>query len=282
MNRLKKVFALGLVGWPVAGSLSPALHSAALKACGQSGEYRLYPAPPLPAGRAILQTLLDLLRNGELHGLNVTIPHKQTLLPLLDELTPAAQAIGAVNTLWAEDGRLYGDNTDAPGFLADLAGQLKNLPAYPKKALVLGAGGAARAVVYALLHSGWEVRLAARRLEQAQQLAADFPALAGVTELSSIAGDESLIVNASAAGMLPHPDTSPWPAGLILPERAFVYDLVYKPVLTRLMQQASQAGLPNCNGLGMLTHQAALAFQRWSGCPASLEAMRRVMNTEKG
>ena len=111
---------LGLTGWPLGHSLSPKLHSAALQALGLEGEYRLYLVPPLPEGQEQLKTLVKQVRAGEITGLNVTIPHKQAVLPLVDELTPAARAIGAVNTLYLWDGRLVGDNTDAPGFLADL------------------------------------------------------------------------------------------------------------------------------------------------------------------
>ena len=114
------LLALGLIGYPLGHSLSPQLHNAALKAMDIAGEYHLHPIPPLPEGRADLDALLDRLVSGEIHGLNVTIPHKQTVIPLLDELTASARSIGAVNTIFLRDGKLTGHNTDAPGFLGGL------------------------------------------------------------------------------------------------------------------------------------------------------------------
>src|SRR5688572_18657556 len=165
---------LGLIGFPLGHSLSPKIHTAALKACELEGNYSLFPVQPND-----MQGLKDLLlrvRAGELRGLNITIPHKQNVLPLLDELTPTAQAIGAVNTIYFRHHKLIGDNTDAPGFLSDLKNHITT-GTYRREAvnaLVLGAGGSARAVVYALVNDGWSITLAARRVEQAQQLASRF------------------------------------------------------------------------------------------------------------
>jgi shikimate dehydrogenase len=290
----KDMLALGLTGYPLGHSLSPRLHQAALRAAGLEGAYRLYPVPPLPEGRAALEALLERLRRGELHGLNVTIPHKQSALPLLDALSPAAQAIGAVNTLWLRDGCLWGDNTDAAGFAADLA---RGLPAEPaeKQALVLGAGGAARAVIAALLQAGWRVTLAARRVEQAQALAAAlFPlahpsasitAISLSTLFSSIHKHQfsifnlhfALLVNTTPLGMHPHEQASPWHPNLPLPRGALVYDLVYNPAETMLARQARRQGLRAVTGAGMLVEQAALAFERWTGVLASREAMRAAI-----
>ena len=168
------MIALGLTGFPLAHSLSPRIHQAALAYCGLAGSYALYPVQPRDARG--LADLLNRVRGGELTGLNVTIPHKEAVLPLLDALALDAAAIGAVNTLFMRVGQLTGANTDATGFLSDLKRFLSpsNVPLKPEaQALVLGAGGAARAVVYALLSDGWQVTLAARRAEQAQALATD-------------------------------------------------------------------------------------------------------------
>ena len=175
-------YRLGLIGYPVSHSLSPRLHRAALVACGLVGEYQLYEAPPFPEGRIAVQQLLEKLRGGELHGLNVTIPHKQSVIPLLDKLTPTAREIGAVNTIYMNGKGLVGENTDAAGFLADLRQRLsrgEGNSGLKRRALVLGAGGSARAVVYALLKDNWDVCVAARRLEQARALASDFQQSAG-------------------------------------------------------------------------------------------------------
>ncbi len=271
--------SFGLIGHPLAHSYSPILHRAALQAAGLAGEYRLLPVSPLPAGEADLRRTLDDLRRGVLDGLNVTIPHKQNVLALVDELSPAARRIGAANVLYRRDGRLVGDNTDLAAFLTDLAAFLaaagiKNT----RRALVLGAGGAARAVVAGLLQERWQVLVTARRLGQAQGLAASLdPNLLEVVELDSSCLAQlkriSLVVNATPVGMFPETDANPWPADVPLPPAAAVYDLVYNPAETALMRAARAAGLPACSGLGMLVEQAALSFERWTGKAAPRLAM---------
>jgi len=252
---------LGLTGYPLGHSFSPLLHAAALRACDLDGEYSLYSVPP--EGTSALAELLGRVRTGELTGLNVTVPHKQSVIPLLDELTPAARAIGAVNTIFLKDEKLIGDNTDAPGFLADL----KKLIDDPRSALVLGAGGAARAVVYALHKSGCEVVIAARRVEQAAELAARFPNVRAIPlSIETLDGlHAQLIVNTTSVGMFHDTDKSPWPSGAAFPDNAAVYDLVYNPRETLLVRQARAAGLRAVSGLGMLVEQAALAFEIWTG-----------------
>ena len=292
-------YSLGLIGYPLQKSLSPRLHGAALERMGLRGEFRLYPTPPMPEGAGQMAETLARMRRGEIQGLNVTIPHKQSVLAYLDRLTPMAEAIGAVNTIFCQDGALVGDNTDAPGFMTDLKRKLveagMGTPAEGengRKALALGAGGAARAVVYALWQDGWQVTVAARRKEQAAELVDSLlgqasAALAERGSLGSIAleGGElqaylaprmdqlQVIVNASSAGMLPNVTTCPWPEELPLPAGVFVYDIVYKPPQTRLLSRAREAGLPAANGLGMLLEQAVLAFERWTGLPAPRQAM---------
>ena len=164
---------LGLIGYPVSHSLSPKIQNAALKACELEGEYSLYPIAP--DDMLALKDLLDRVRSGEITGLNVTIPHKQNVIQFVDELTPTAKAIGAVNIIYLRGNKLIGDNTDAPGFLSDLKKFIGNRELeFGKSAIVLGAGGSARAVVYALCNDNWNVTIAARRLEQAQRLASQF------------------------------------------------------------------------------------------------------------
>ncbi len=271
---------LGLTGYPLGHSLSPKLHAAAFKAVGLEGEYKVYPvSPDDPAG---LPQLMQRLRSGELQGLNVTIPHKQTVIPLLDELTPTAQAIGAVNTVILRDGRLVGENTDAPGFLADLKQSLNVASA--GRALVLGCGGAARAVVYALLQNGWDVPLAIRRADEqmARELIESFKAFAGdrlsryvwleAETLRPLVDSVQLVVNTTPLGMSPHVDVSPWPEGLPFP-RAALYDVVYNPRETLLVKQARAAGLRAETGLGMLVAQAALSFEIWTGRVPPIDVM---------
>ena len=288
---IRRETRLGLIGYPLGHSLSPVMHRAALQTLGMAGDYRLYPVPPGSEGRAALQELFLQVRLGVLHGLNVTIPHKQAVIPWLDELTPVSQAIEAVNTIYLQERRLVGDNTDAPGFLAGLRKLVPSgKPDHGKRALVLGAGGSARAIVYALVQDGWTVYIAARRLEQARQLASS-PAARSATALSltasSIGGCPApdLIVNATPVGMTPHLEESPWPAGLPFPARAALYDLVYNPPETALVRAARAAGLPASNGLGMLVEQAALAFQIWTGRLPPRQAMLQAaieQTTEEG
>ena len=268
---------LGLIGYPLGHSLSPQLHQGALKAMDLPGEYRLYPIAPLPEGHASLSKLIERLRKGELAGLNVTIPHKPNVLPLLDDMTPLVRRTGSANTLFMDRDRLIGDTTDVPGFLADLETWLPPDLAAAKKALVLGAGGSARAVVVALQESGWQITLSARRTVQAEELAAG---LGGSFEILGLNGNElakmnepSLIVNTTPVGMFPETNDSPWPEGLRMPQGAAVYDLIYNPAETVLLRQAREAGLPARNGLGMLVEQAALSLERWSGRVVPREAM---------
>ena len=291
-----RTFHFGLVGYPLGHSLSPQLHTAALRSCQQRGAYRLYPAPPDKDGQQVIQRLLDRMRDGELDGLNITIPHKQTVLPMLDDLSPAARAIGAVNTIYKRGSKLVGDNTDALGFISDLKRQLAEVGGEIGReptALNLGAGGSARAVVYALRRDGWAVYVAARRIEQAEDLVSDLEAAAAQPQriaavrlersalldlLDSTAID--LIVNTTPLGMYPDVSASAWPDGVAFPEKSpsssegsFVYDLVYNPGETMLVHTAKRAGLPAANGLGMLVDQAALSFQMWTGCAPSRERM---------
>jgi shikimate dehydrogenase len=275
------------------------LHQAALRAAGLEGDYRCYPVQPFPAGETPLRELLAQLRDGILDGLNVTIPHKETILPCLDEHSPVAATIGAVNTVLRQGSRLVGDNTDAEGFLSDLrrlgwlgSNDLPVASSLPAHALVLGAGGAARAVTYALARAGWTVTLAARRLEQAARLSADLeralvggkishpqvqPLLPG--QMDRLLGPlPCLVVNATPVGMSPGSFESPWPDGLPFPDGACVYDLVYNPAETVLVSRARAAGLRAANGLGMLVEQAALAFSAWTDLEAPVQAMRRAVN----
>ncbi len=256
---------LGLIGYPLGHSLSPKIHTAALQACGLEGNYSLFPIHP--DDRDGLKDLLARVRAGELHGLNVTIPHKQNVIEFMDELTPTVQAIGAVNTIYLREGKLIGDNTDAAGFLADLKKGMENRElGVGKSALVLGAGGSARAVVYTLLNDGWSVTITARRLEQAQQLAASFANYQlhiTTFDLQPLTFD--LIVNTTPLGMTPNTETSPLFDELLLPPNAFVYDLVYNPRETKLIKTARAQGLSATTGLGMLIEQAALSFEIWTG-----------------
>jgi shikimate dehydrogenase len=264
-------YHFGLTGYPLGHSLSPKIHAAALESCGLEGGYSLFPIPPndLPS----LQDLLNRVRSGELNGLNVTIPHKQAVISHLDDLTPSARSIGAVNTIFVKEGQLIGHNTDAPGFLADIQRCFSSF-IIPHSALVLGAGGAARAVVSALLSDGWQVTLGVRPadVEQAEGLIHSFDqdglrrsVFMTAEELAPFLSGTSLVVNATPLGMSPEIGACPWPEGLGFPPEASVYDCVYNPRETLLVKRARAAGRSASTGLGMLVEQAALAFEIWTG-----------------
>lgn len=268
---------LVLLGYPLSHSVSPAMHNAALAALGLAGwRYEARPVPPEGLAEAVAD-----LRAADCGGANVTVPHKQAVLQLLDGVTPVARAIGAVNTIVKQDGQLLGHNTDAAGFLADLYVHGVRLGKRP--AVVLGAGGSARAVVAALAGIGAPVRVVARRPEQAE-------ALRGVAALESYpwsplglleATDEAaLIINTTPLGMTPNVSTSPWLEGTPFPPEAFVYDLVYNPPETALVQQARAAGLRAATGLGMLVEQGALALELWTGLQAPRDTMRQAAENE--
>jgi shikimate dehydrogenase len=265
---------LGLIGYPLQNSFSPLIHTAALEYCNLPGNYSLFPVLPNDLHR--LKDLLNQVRSGETTGLNVTIPFKQTVIPLLDDLTPTAKAIGAVNTISKQNGKLIGENTDSAGFLADLQKFLTKVKwerKEKKNALVLGGGGSARAISYALVNDGWIVTLAIRRPENAKDFLAQFSDYE--SQISSIKYQNNairsllphlqLIVNATPVGMSPKIENSPWSADLSFPQKAVIYDLVYHPHDTKFILAARAAGLPAITGLGMLVEQAALAFELWTG-----------------
>ena len=282
---------MGLMGWPVEHSFSPAMHNAAAAALGLDVAYVALPVRPGAEGAAVR----GLAALGFV-GVNVTVPHKQTVIPYLDEVGPAARAIRAVNTIKVARGRgqeaggegalsLVGHNTDAAGFMTDL-GEM-GVEVAGRACLVLGAGGAARAVAYGLADAGGRVEVLARRREQAETVVGDlrmhlpgaalvarrWGALAEAAQAAAHGAEAPLIVNATPVGMAPHEDASPWPEGVPFPAGAFVYDLVYNPRKTMLVQQARAAGCEAAGGLGMLLYQGALAFEIWLGVRPEVAVM---------
>ncbi len=270
---------VGLIGWPVAHSRSPAIHNAAFAALGLDWCYVPLPVPPGLAGAAVA----GLAALG-LAGANVTVPHKQAVLPYLIGRSDEVGVLGAANTLVVRDEAgqpaVYGHNTDHAGFVRALADA--GIDAAGCRAVVLGAGGAARAVVYGLLQAGAAaVSVLNRSPERAEALVAELGGghdslTAGPLEagfLGRQADQADLLINATTIGMEPAAGASPWPDELPLPRRMAVFDLVYQPRRTRLLAQAEAAGALAVGGLGMLVHQAALAFELWTGERAPLEAM---------
>lgn len=247
------------------------MHRAAFRAAGLDADYQARRVPPGQLAGAIAE-----LRAADVLGANLSLPHKEAALPLLDELTPAARRIGAVNTVVNRGGLLTGDNTDAPGLGAALDHLAAGAPGSGGPRVVLGAGGAARAAVHELVRDGADVYICNRTPENARRLAAAWPiAGAGVRVIAAARQDVpwsqvGLIVNASSAG-LDDPRITPLPDLPALRPGALVYDMVYRPAETRLMRDARDAGYRAENGLGMLAQQARLSFLAWTGLELPLE-----------
>lgn len=288
-----KTQLVGIIGWPVAHSLSPAMHNAAFAAAGLPWAYVPLPVPPTP--ELIADALRGLPALG-FHGVNVTVPHKQAVMPLLDGLEPAAEAIGAVNTIVIEQrdnqAALFGYNTDWSGFLDDCTA--KQIEIAGRDCWVLGAGGSARAIVYALAKSGGRVTVLARRPEQAQQLASTLnEVLSDVTPIQAAPFIPALlpflakptapplIVHTTPVGMSPKIEDCLWPPQLPLPTNATVYDLIYNPPQTKLLQMAAASRCLAYNGLGMLLHQGARAFELWTGQKPNLATMQTALTPAK-
>ena len=280
-------YRFGLLGFPIEHSLSPKLHNFALEENNLKGDYSLFSIQPGPEVEQNIQKLIDQVRRQEIQGINVTIPYKQIVIPFVDELTLVAQATGAVNTILMHNNRLVGENTDVFGFGTDLRAYLKGNSGIPKVALVFGAGGASRAVVYYLGRSGWTVYISARRKEQVDQLIQDLSFHLPLAELYSIENSPeeiqeisnrcSLYINATPLGMAPDFDSSPWPKALPYPEQALFYDLICNPLETQFLQIAHRSGLPYRNGLGMLVAQAAQSFSLWTGMDYRPEWMLKAL-----
>jgi shikimate dehydrogenase len=266
-----------LIGHPVAHSLSAAMQQAAFDDQGIDATYELWDRAPIGLVEAIGE-----VRGDEFLGANVTIPHKERVVPLVDRLTEEAQTTGAVNTITREGRRLTGHNTDVPGFkvaLDRLVGRQK----MPRQAVVLGAGGGGRAVVYGLIREGFQrVVVFNRHLHRAEGLVKHFGRSAAHMELRAMPWHESIIeaeiakskllVNATSIGLTT--DVSPIP-GEILPPELLVLDLIYSR--TRLLRDAEAAGCVVADGEQMLLHQGAAAFTLWTGRPAPVELMQQAL-----
>jgi shikimate dehydrogenase len=260
---------LGVLGWPVAHSRSPAMHNAALRAVGLDGwRYQLLPVPP-----DVFAEIVRALPGAGFAGANVTIPHKEAAFALAGEATATARAVGAANTLtFAADGTIAADNTDVPALL----GALGDL--HPRTALVLGAGGSARAAAYALAEAGAAVAVWNRNPDRARALASDL----GVDTVEAPRGAD-VLVNCTAVGLADPSSTFkdlPLTADG-LGEYACVVDLVYRAGGTLLVQEARRRGPRVIDGLEILVRQGALSFEGWTGRAAPLEVMRQAVRDDE-
>ncbi|MFN3336195.1 MAG: shikimate dehydrogenase [Thermomicrobium sp.] len=262
---------LGLIGYPVEHSLSPAFQQAALNALGIPAYYELWPTPP-----AELPTRIATLREPNVVGANVTVPHKEAVTRFLDSLSPRALRAGAVNTIVVRSTCLYGDNTDIPGFLFPLT--RRGFPIDDLRVVLLGAGGAARAVVVALAdHRCRSLVIANRSLARAQALVAEFglgQAVALGPELLPALATADLLVNATSVGWDGHSAPLPLEWLDVLPSSALVYDLTYRQ--TPLLTAAHTRGLATLDGLEMLVAQGAESFRLWFQTEPPYELMLRA------
>ena len=268
----------GIFGYPLAHSLSPAFQQAAFNHYGMDARYLAWETPPDG-----LEAEVAKLRGGDFIGANVTIPHKRRVMDFLDEIDPLAQAIGAVNTIVKIDGKLIGRNTDAQGFLRPLKEDAGFDPE-GKRALLLGAGGAARAAAFALCQErAATLAIANRTPQRAEALAAELRGNAATTlsalaladpALEDIALQSDLIVNSTSVGMRHGDAEAQTPiAGGAIPHDAVVMDMIYNPQHTPLLAAARSAGARAIGGMPMLIYQGAAAFEMWTAKPAPVEAM---------
>lgn len=263
---------VGLLGWPVEHSVSPAMHNAAFAALGLDWHYDLLPVPP---GRLDVE-LSRLLAEGY-RGFNVTVPHKQAVLAGLSlhvEPDLSVTAIGAANTLVVQPcGKITATNTDGQGFADDL--RAHGIEVAGKRCLVLGTGGAAHAVVCTLKQMAALAVTCVSR--DPGRVSADLQPAVDYAGIFSVPFD--LVINTTPVGMWPQTHPSPWPNGLPIPQNTVIYDLIYNPAETRLMMQAQSAGARSVGGLGMLVRQGALAFERWTGIRPPIDVMRAAAET---
>ena len=274
MTETPRIPLAGVIGSPIAHSRSPALHGYWLRRYGIKGFYI-----PMDVAQADLREALATLPKLGFVGLNVTIPHKETVLSLADIVTDRAALIGAANTLiFRKDGKVYADNTDGSGFIANLRQEAPGWVPSAGPAVVFGAGGAARAVVAALIEVGVpEIRITNRTRARAEALRSDFGAKIHVhdwVQAGNLLDDATTVVNTSALGMTGKPEFKV-PLDALNP-KALVTDLVYTPLRTAFLEQAEQAGCTVVDGLGMLLHQAAPGFERWFGTRPDVDAATRA------
>ena len=266
----------GVFGDPIRHSKSPIMLNRAFAASGLNAAYAAFHILP-----GTLKEAVAGIRALGFRGVNVTIPHKVEVMSYLDEIDEGAQAIGAVNTIVNEGGKLIGYNTDGIGYVRSLKEET-GIRLKGKKVLMIGAGGAARGVGYALAREGAaHLFIANRTKAKADELAASMSAFAsasshGTDELQQLAAEADLIVNNTSLGMHPDVDSTPMPAEWIR-SGTVASDLVYNPLVTRFLREAQARGVIAHSGLGMFVYQGAYAFEYWTGLPAPVAAMREVV-----
>ena len=267
---------LGVFGHPIAHSLSPAMQNAALKELEVDYVYVPFDVEPSRLGEAAAA-----IRTLDLVGVNVTIPHKERIIDYLDAVSEEARLIGSVNTVHNDRGRLRGYSTDGEGFLGPLRSE--GFGVQRKCAVVLGAGGSAKAVVYALVTNGAQVTVLNRTVERGETLAEQINAVTSSEavralplHMPDVIRDADLLVNCTSVGMHPGTERTPCPKEL-LHSGLLVYDLVYNPLRTRLLEEAEKAGAKTMSGARMLAHQGAESLRIWLRREPPLDLMEKVV-----
>ena len=270
-----KTKVCGIIGDPIEHTMSPVMHNAAFKKLGMDYLYLPFRVRKEKLGEAI-----EGMRALNIRGLNVTIPHKVAIIPFLDKLDNLAEKIGAINTVVNDDGVLTGCNTDASGFLQALVE--RGIKPVGKNIVILGAGGAARAISLILAGKDNNLAILNRHLARAEELA---QRVSGVfkREIKALSLDDrnmakaldgaDILINTTSVGMIPDTESTPVPAGRLKPGLV-VYDIVYNPIKTRLLREAAAAGAEIIGGLDMLVWQGVLAFEKWTGRKAPVDLMR--------
>jgi shikimate dehydrogenase len=275
---------LGIIGYPIGHSISPIFQQAALDHLGIDATYEKWEVTPESVG-----DFVNGLRAPGSLGINITVPHKQAVIPFLDEVDEWATAAGAVNTIVNHNGRLTGHNTDGPGFLQALLVETGYSP-QGTRALILGAGGAARGILLALVRGGVDsLVIANRTLERAETLAklssengvSSEAITLGTDAVTEAAASANLIVNCTTMGMTRGPDEHGSPiASAQIPASAIVNDVVYTPLITPILREAAAAGATALGGLHMLVYQGVLSFKMWTGQDAPVDVMLEAATAE--
>jgi len=271
-----KTGVCGIIGDPIEHTMSPVMHNAAFQKLGLDFVYLPFQVKKEELGQAVAG-----MRALNIKGLNVTIPHKVAIIPFLNKLDPLAEKIGAINTIVNNGGVLTGYNTDATGFLQALLEQ--GVEPEGKTTVILGAGGASRAISFILAERGAHLVILNRQSGRAEDLSRriaqvfekEITALAlGEQNLADVLARADILINTTSVGMSPDVDKTPVPAKLLKPGLV-VFDIVYNPAKTRLLREAEAAGAKTINGLDMLVWQGALAFEKWTGRKVPLDLMKR-------
>jgi len=272
-----KTIMTGVFGYPIEQSLSPIMHNQAFRALGLNFSYAAFAVAPDQ-----LQQAVNGIRALGFAGVNVTIPHKVTIIPFLDEIDQEAEEIGAVNTIVNDGGKLIGYNTDGAGYVESLLEEWK-VPLSGKRVMILGAGGAAKGVAVSLAKRGVEsIFVANRSVDKAESLAKQ---LSQYTKSGSLSSDHlkakdfegiDLIINTTSVGMYPYEDNIPIDPSLLHPG-LMVSDLIYNPIETKLLLEAKKIGACTHGGVGMFIHQGALAQQKWTGKQPPISLMMETV-----